>query len=101
MDSRDCNIVNIWSAHYLGDFGATGSAMDSCGGGGGSSGGSNVQQPSNNEGGQLEGAAPAAEAAPAPVMDVIGGDEGLNLVMLIVILIAWLAQYTMPGSCTC
>ena len=40
------------------------------------------------------------ELAQPPIQQVIGGDNNLNLIMLVVVLIAWLAQWTSP-HCTC
>ena len=69
--------------------------MKDCGGlaGGGSSSRQESQEPQQQQ-------AAAVPAAAAPTMDVIGGDSHLNVVFLVVILLAWLAQWTLP-SCTC
>lgn len=72
-----------------------------CGGESTSGGSSSSAPPTTNN--NVDGVPQTAElGAPdaRPPMDVIGGDSGLNVVMLIVVLIAWLAQYTAP-RCTC
>jgi len=83
--------------------------MDSCGGSGGSSlrdadsaavsGGSGRGEEQDEQ--QQEGGQAQQQPQPQPrPMDVFGGDNGTNVLMLLIVLVAWLAQYTAP-RCTC